>query len=75
VYCDFRGNDITKKVIILDGLHLAKETWSKVNLEAIRNCFRHSGFKTGDENEHSLLEKPVKLTEEVYVDCIDVTNP
>jgi len=51
---------------------------SKGSVETIRNCFRHSGFKTvdktGDENEHSLSEKPVELSEEVYKDWIDVVS-
>jgi len=39
-------------------------------VQTIQNGFRQSGFKTvdktGDEDDHSLPEKPVELSEEGY---------
>jgi hypothetical protein len=47
-------------------------------VETIRNCFCHGGFKTDDktddEHEHSLPEKPVDLSDEVYGDWVDVDS-
>jgi len=43
-------------------------------VETIQNCFRHGGFKTDDEHEHSLPEKPVDLSDEVYGDLVDVDS-
>lgn len=76
--CSLQANDIAKKITILDAIHLAKEAWNKVSVETIRNCFRHGGFKTDDktddEHEHSLPEKPVDLSDEVYGDWVDVDS-
>jgi len=47
-------------------------------VESIRNCFRHGEFKIDDktdyEHEHSLPQKPVDFSNEVYGDWTDVDS-
>lgn len=39
-FCNLNAHEIANKITVLEGLHLAYETWNVVSKIMIRNCFR-----------------------------------
>lgn len=44
---DFLGNNLQKKIDLLEALKLVKLAWGNVTVETICNCFRKAGFIPG----------------------------
>lgn len=46
---DFLGNNLQKKIDLLEALKLVKLAWDNVTAETISNCFKKAGFIPGIE--------------------------
>jgi len=49
-----RVTDLTKKLTMLDSLHMQNEAWSRITAQTISNCYRRANFikeTTDDVNE------------------------
>ena len=41
---------VTKKINLLDAMHMLSDAWRKVNKSVIVNCWRKAGFKDAEED-------------------------
>ncbi|XP_025190385.1 tigger transposable element-derived protein 6-like [Melanaphis sacchari] len=57
-----KANDLSKKINVLEALHLANEAWNNISDVSIRNCFRHEGFIKTEEEEEEEDDQSKDLT-------------